>query len=73
MNLQSILNNEALNQLQSVKKIIENSESFEANQMKNYAIRKCLDSLTPICNMTDSELKEFEHDIIRAFEYHGWV
>lgn len=73
MSIQQILNDTSLCYIPKVLRVIQNSESgFDYNQMYQYAIRKINESSKPIADMNDSEIKEFETQLIETFKYKGW-
>ena len=53
--------------------LLKTSPTFEANQMKWYATRAMLNSLTPVNTMGMDELIAFEDELVRVFKFHNWI
>ena len=77
MSLQAHLNDEAIELLPKIKKIISESEKFEANQMYNETIRKCCNASSVygscLVDMSENTKEEFQNDLIDAFKHFGWA
>ena len=73
MSIQSILNQEAIDFLPAIKELMNNANKFEANQMRCLTLRKCGNLNKSLIDMTDSEIKEFEDDLISIFKFHEWI
>ena len=73
MSIQNTLNDEAINMLPIILSAINNAEEFEANQMRDRALRECNNSLTPISEMNESDLKVFQMSIIDVFKHFEWM
>jgi len=73
MSIQSQLNDGLFEYLPTVSLAIRLSPRFEANQMKEYACRKAMNSFYPIADMDEKEIKKFEAEVIRAYKHYGWM
>lgn len=73
MSVQAYFNEQAIDQLNIVRKIIKNANSFNANQMRNYTLRRLLNSTTVLTEMSVKEKMQFENDLLSAFKYKNWT
>tara|TARA_Y100000310_G_C20682689_1_gene816947 strand:+ start:2701 stop:2970 length:270 start_codon:yes stop_codon:yes gene_type:complete len=73
MNIQSKFNQELIDSLPKIKKIIEASSFFEANQITCFTLRKANNSRKAVNIMTAKEKKQFQEYLISAFKFHEWV
>lgn len=73
MGIQNTLNNEAINMLPIILAAINNAEEFEANQMRDRTLRECNNSLTPISEMNEIDLKMFQMRVINVFKHFNWI
>ena len=73
MNTQAILNQQAIDMLPQVKLLIEDAESFEANQMRNRALKEIMNSNTTLTDMSSKELDSFQESIIDIFKHFDWI
>ena len=73
MNIQTQFNQEALNMLPNVMKEVALMDSHNENQARNYILRECMNSITPIISMTQSQLEAFQDELIRIFIYFRWI
>ena len=73
MSIQSQLNADALSALPMIKRVINDAEAFESNQMRHVTIQRCMDAPTAVAYMRDSELLRFQRGLIAHFRYQGWL
>jgi hypothetical protein len=72
MSLQAILDNDAISQLKTVSEEIKNSDSFDANEMKNLVIREFSNSRIAFDDMTKAQKATFEANILSIFLHKNW-
>ena len=70
MSLQSQLNNDAITMLPLIKSAVKNAEAFESNQMINLTLKECLNSCTPLSDMSENQLEKFQTDLLDTFKYY---
>lgn len=73
MSLQHQLDEMSIASLPRIKKLIDESKKFEANQMYQYARHKMMNAWKPVIYMSIDELDEFQDDLIKIFEHHNWI
>jgi hypothetical protein len=73
MGLQSKLNQEALDMVPRIKAAIENAGAFSAAQMLYKTMDEMMRAKTPIIEMTNEELDQFQNDLIDPFFFKGGI
>lgn len=74
MTLQSILNQQAIDALPQIKKIIHHTKDQSIrDQMIDRTLRAVLDSVICLDNMNDTVKNAFENDLIEIFKYKNWM
>ena len=73
MSLQQLLNNNAITAIPRIKKLIDESSTFSANQMYQLSLREMMNAWKPVIYMSIEELDEFQDDLIAIFEHHRWI
>lgn len=73
MSLQKKLNDDSIAYLNQIPDLIAGAEPFEANQMRQYTLRLMNNSVTPIVEMSSSELDKFETDLVDTFKFKQWL
>jgi len=73
MTLQAKLDNMALKMLHMTSNSISQADKFNANQMRCYALREMMNTEKPMNEMTESELKAFDANIVRMFIFKEWM
>lgn len=71
--IQLQLDAQSLDKLTAIKSLIDNSDQFAANQIKNAAIRAMIDSDIAVDSMSDKQLEQFQDALIIAFKYKNWI
>jgi len=70
--LQAVLNNECIDKMPLVKKYMEQTVSRHSrNQIRVIALHKAMNSLVSINSMTPIELKSFQIELIKEFNFRG--
>lgn len=73
MPIQSILNEDAMSYVPRIRKLIEEAERFEANQMKEKALQM-MSTISPcLQDMNILQIAEFETNLIETFKYKNWI
>jgi hypothetical protein len=73
MSLQSILNQDAIDILPRIKKLIRKADNFERNQMYEAVLRATLNSYPTLLLMTKDQIDKFEQSLIDIFKYKEWI
>lgn len=73
MSLQKKFDDDSIASLNQIPDLIANAEPFVANQMRHYTLRLMGSSVTPIVEMSSSELDKFETDLIDVFKFKQWL
>lgn len=71
MSIQSQLNNEAINMLPKIKKLI--AESEHADILFQSTLQKCMNSRVAISDMNGEELNRFQDNVIGCFIHNDWI
>lgn len=67
MSIQTQLNNQAISLLPRVSELIKKAEQHEKDQMTALALREILNSHTPVADMDEDGIEEFENWLIVEF------
>ena len=71
--IQAYFNKQVFDKLPTIKKLTEESLSFESNQMQSKTLQEANNSRKSIDNMTEKELDKFQNNLINIFKYNGWI
>jgi hypothetical protein len=67
------LNQLAMTYVPLIRDLIKVSHPFEANQMREMTLREMMNTSVAVCDMNESQLKEFQRDLIAVFKHKGWA
>ncbi|HLX55278.1 MAG TPA: hypothetical protein VKR58_15145 [Aquella sp.] len=73
MTIQSQFNEEAINMLPLVKEEIAKAGKFESCQMTNKTLYAAINNHQALCDMSESDLQEFQNDLLEIFKFNGWT
>jgi hypothetical protein len=71
--MQSHLDQQAIDLLLNVAQVILDAPTFEANQMRVYALREINDMITPLLEMNDKQKNILERYLLGIFNYKQWT
>ena len=69
MSIQAALNNDSINAIPKIKEVINEAEDYQADLMKQSALRSMMNSRTAIDDMNNEELEEFQNDLKQLKAY----
>jgi len=70
---QGHFNEKALDMLPKIKSAIKSAPEFEANQMKNVALREMSNAHKPLDRMSEGEKEAFSNDLLKLFKSKKWL
>lgn len=73
MSIQSKLDQQAFNLLPLIKEEISKAAEFEAHQMIHKTLYQVLNNSQALEDMSDSDLEEFQADLLEIFKFKGWI
>lgn len=73
MSIQGKFNSDAIKMIPRVREHIIKADNFESNQMECLAIKEMLNLYTPLSEMNDSEISNFENELISTFKFYNWI
>jgi len=73
MNLQAILNQDALNCFPKIQEHIKNANSLDANQMRCYTIQTCCNTTPCVANKSIEQIEKLQDDLISFYKEQTWI
>lgn len=73
MSIQSQFDQEALNYLPNIVKLINEAPSFESNQMECKTLQIIMNHHKPLCDMSELELHNMELALKTIFRHNEWI
>jgi hypothetical protein len=73
MSIQAQLDNDSICFLPKIEKLINESEVFEANQIKCRTLREMMNTITSLDKMDNLQIESFEKQLIEIFKHFNWI
>ena len=72
MSIQAILDEQAIERLPLIARVIKQAPPFEANQMRCYALKEINNNTLSLDEMSPNMLDAFEGYLTTMFSFKGW-
>lgn len=71
--IQEQLDQECLDMLPLIKEALNKSRNEGSENMRQITLIEAVNSHVKLVDMTKAELSDFQHGLLKMFNYHGWT